>query len=260
MYIPKAKRRVVPLLWLSLGAVLVVLFLPGAQACDDYDRDNVGNSEDNCKWFYNPAQLDGDQDGDGDACDEETPLYGLLFSTCYRSTLIPTFGESYKDIPTVLTGDDDLEVMMDMPASLYNRRLIGPAPNNERDIWMMAEDKTWMDYYAVFTEGSSAQVDEDGEVTRFEGVYHMLFCPGCFGNPDADFDYVYWQSMNQGTWVAEKMPPEYCGLEPVDDDTQDDDTADDDSVDNDGDDDTDDLPSDDDVPSDDDDDDDGCGC
>lgn len=36
----------------------------------DYDSDGIDNSDDNCQTFFNPDQIDNDNNGIGDACEE----------------------------------------------------------------------------------------------------------------------------------------------------------------------------------------------
>jgi len=258
------KKSWINLLVLAAFVAVTMMFLPGVPACDDRDRDNIGNSEDNCGWFYNPGQQDEDEDSLGDACDSETPLHGLEFARCYRATLTPPRGQGYENLVTVVAVDDEgrMQVTVDMPPELFNRQLVGDGAHNQRDIWFMIEDTTWLDYYALLVEGTTATADEENVITRLEGVYNLLTCPGCFGDPDVEYDYVNWSDFSQGVWTAEIAPLEYCGLEPIDDDTVDDDTVDDDDVDDDNDDTTPIEDDDADVTDDDDDDDndEGCGC
>lgn len=42
---------------------------------NDFDGDNIPNSQDNCPCTYNPNQLDSDGDGVGDACDNCSNIY-----------------------------------------------------------------------------------------------------------------------------------------------------------------------------------------
>ncbi|HPM78137.1 MAG TPA: hypothetical protein PK961_13675 [bacterium] len=254
------KRLRFRLLLPTLFVATVLTFLPGVPACDDRDRDNIGNSEDNCGFFYNPGQADEDADGVGDACDTDTPLHGHRFAACYVSRLTPPTGAAYENVRIALTGDEKghLLAAVDLPPELYYHHLTGEAYHNERDIALMSDDKTTTTYYALFTEGATATVGEDDIIESIQGVYTLLYCPNCYGDPDAAFDYVNWSDLSAGEWLAEAAAPEVCGLEETDDDTVDDDTIDDDAADDDAADD--DATDDDAVDDDDDDDDDGCGC
>jgi hypothetical protein len=134
--------------------------------------------------------------------------------------------------------------------------LTGAGRQNGRDIWFMTDNKDLFNYWGWFGEGTQTAVDENNVVTTIAGSFQLLECENCFGDPEMN-DYVYWSDKGKGTWTAERMPPEYCGVTPDDDDdTADDDTADDDTTDDDDDDDDDDN----DAAGDDDDDDNGCGC
>jgi len=44
-------------------------------SCVDYDADGKMDDADNCRFVYNPDQSDEDEDGEGDACDEEPTIH-----------------------------------------------------------------------------------------------------------------------------------------------------------------------------------------
>jgi len=244
------------LLLLTLAAALGLL---GAQACEDKDRDNIANDNDNCRYVYNPKQNDEDQDAEGDACDEETPLYGRRFANCYQSTLVPIQGDPVEDIVTAILAVDDVSFTMEaqFPQTLNFAFTTGEGRHNGRDFWFMSDDLTSWNFTGWFVEGVGAEPEQGGTVQLIQGSYILLECLHCYGDPDMD-DYVYWTELSHGDWLAQRMPPDYCALESDDDDDDDDDDDNDDNDDDDNN-DNDDMTAP--AAADDDDDEEGnCGC
>jgi len=251
---------------LGVFVMLAYTVFPGAMACDDRDRDNTDNSTDNCAFFYNPGQTDEDGDSEGDACDEDTPQHEFKFARCYQSTFTPDDGKPpMSALPTaflpVEESETEFTVKQNLPPDIISLALRGDAITNGERIWYMSDNKETFTYWALFAEGEPATADEENIVQTITGVYTLLKCPNCFGDPDAGPYWENWTGVNVGTWEAVIEPPEFCEV-PADDDTADDDTspADDDESPNDDDDATDD---DDQAPApsaDDDDDSGGCGC
>lgn len=243
---------------LLLLAVIAFLGQLGAQACEDKDRDNIGNEDDNCRYVYNPAQSDEDQDAEGDACDTETPLHDLRFANCYRSTLVPTQGDPIEEIVTKILAVDDasFQVEAQLPQAANYAFATGEGSQNGLNFWFMADDLTSWDFTGWFVEGIGAEPEDGGTVQLIQGSFILLECPHCYGDSQMD-DYVYWTELSHGDWLAQRMTPDYCGLESDDDDDDDnDDNDNNDNDDNDNDDDA--APP---AADDDDDDDEGsCGC
>jgi hypothetical protein len=247
-----------------LGGLLVVGLVGAKVVCYDSDFDEIPDEDDNCAMIFNPAQADEDGDSLGDPCDDNTPQHNVSFARCYRSNWSEFHGAGWEDIETRLipNGPGRFDVLLRWPDVIHDTLEKGPGQHNRRDIWFMV---LWLGVTlctATYVEGTTVQTTEEGEAYAIEGTYVFLEIPDC-GN----YFEPPWQWMWAGTWTANLMPLEYCGLEPGDDDTADDDAADDDEVPDDDDDDADDDATDDDatdddaaVGDDDDDNDDGCGC
>ena len=174
---------------LKMGAMAVgVMSVMAIQAeeCNDTDWDNLQDTDDNCMAQYNPAQLDTDADGRGDACDKETPDFGGELADCYITNYDELRGIGWNAVFYWPPGE--------YPESGYT-------PFNGRDFWLMAfggEGSTLQT--ATYVEASATEVRQDGTIMAMSGTYEMLTCDemGCT-YPD---DPEYWDAFNDGLFDA----------------------------------------------------------
>jgi hypothetical protein len=92
-----------PILARQFGCATLLIFL-ASTACDptDTDGDGIADRIDNCTLVSNPAQIDADHDGYGNACDPDFDQDGLVAASD-RATLEASLGSS--DRSTDLDGD-----------------------------------------------------------------------------------------------------------------------------------------------------------
>lgn len=183
-----------------LGTASLILSTQ-AEECNDSDWDNFQDKEDNCVEQYNPAQLDSDGDGSGDACDSSTPDFGGKLADCYITNYDNLRGIGWTDVLLDIGRDADGNTygVFYWPPGEYPE--FGYTPFNGRDFWIMAfggEGSTLQT--ATYLEGSAVETDADGVITAFEGTYEMLKCEeGYCMYPD---DPELWESFTDGNWDA----------------------------------------------------------
>jgi hypothetical protein len=89
---------------------------------DDFDSDGVANEVDNCPGVFNPGQLDRDNDGDGDVCDNETIL-ALVVDVKPGSPKNSVNPRSKGVVPVAILGSESVSVLQIDPSTLA----FGPA-------------------------------------------------------------------------------------------------------------------------------------
>ena len=92
----------------ATGIVAAETYNPVCEFEIDCDSDDVLYDEDNCPETYNPGQHDVDNDGTGDACDDDT-IFGYI-SGDYKEGVditISTVGCSGEDVIATLITDED---------------------------------------------------------------------------------------------------------------------------------------------------------
>jgi hypothetical protein len=88
----------------------------------DCDSDDVLNDEDNCPETYNPGQQDVDNDGTGDACDDDT-IYGYISGENKEGIDVNIAIPSYSSpiiIATLITDEDGYYSIGDLEDNWYD--------------------------------------------------------------------------------------------------------------------------------------------
>lgn len=78
----------------------------------DDDVDGIPDSEDNCLNVYNPSQQDSDDDGAGNACDDDCPNLDSVNPVNFRDFSI--LADNWQSIGPALTGDLNMDLVVDV--------------------------------------------------------------------------------------------------------------------------------------------------
>lgn len=172
-----------------------------AESCNDKDWDNIQDSDDNCARQYNPAQLDTDADGQGDACDTATTNFGGKLADCYITNYDNLRGIGWTDVLLDITQDakGNYSGTFYWPPGEYPES--GAVPFNGRDFWIMGFGGAGSTLQtATYLEGTATASDANGVITNLEGTYEMITCDvSTCTYPD---DPEYWDSFTDGNWDA----------------------------------------------------------
>jgi hypothetical protein len=179
-----------------------------AQECNDKDWDHLQDNEDNCVDQYNPAQLDTDADGKGDACDNATHDFGGTLADCYITNYDNLRGVGWTNVLLDIGRDKNGTYgVFYWPPGEYPE--FGYTPFNGRDFWIMAyggEGTTLQT--ATYLEGTAVETDATGTITKFEGTYQMITCDesSCMYPDDPEL----WDAFQDGNWDAVAASGDKC--------------------------------------------------
>ena len=136
----------------------------------DTDQDGINDELDNCINVSNPDQIDTDDDGFGDACDEDDDGDGVL--------------DFYDICPNTISGDFPVDVngceIFTLPVNNFSIKVseLSCLNKNDGSILIDIENKTY-DYIANLGEISINLNGSDGYSSKFEnlgpGLYEICF-------------------------------------------------------------------------------------